>query len=44
MLRNLVNKLKTIKTPWSSKKFVGKDPIGNMYFEDLPVNGKFIQQ
>jgi hypothetical protein len=33
-LRRFVNKLKVINKPWSSKKFIGYDLNGNMYFEE----------
>jgi NADH:ubiquinone oxidoreductase subunit len=34
MIRKLINRLRTLNTPWSNKLFVGHDLQGNMYFEE----------
>jgi NADH:ubiquinone oxidoreductase subunit len=34
MLKKILNRLRTINTPWSTKQFIGYDLKGNMYFEE----------
>jgi NADH dehydrogenase [ubiquinone] 1 alpha subcomplex assembly factor 2 len=34
MLKKILNRIKTINTRWSTKKFIGYDLQGNMYFEE----------